>query len=416
MFSKLLKNDYLLNLLNKIYTIFIGLLSSVFLTRYLGVIYKGNYTYIIQVVLVFTIILNLGIHQSYSYFYRKYSGDVFSKYVNLYTFQFLLNTMLAVALSILVNNKLYFYALILLPFSVMNRQMQSTMAVENIRLKIKLHMFNVTVRMFSFVIMFLFAERSLLSPILITIGINTMSITIYLYFSKVIPRPLSNDFVFIKEVLTFSWLPMLTALLITFNYSVDIFFLKHMGIAVELGLYSTAVGIVNYFWLIPDSFKEVLVSRIARSHSTKSTVLAIKVSVTTVIIVIIAFIFLGQFAINLLYGAEFADSYNVTLLLSLGAISMVFYKMIGVVFLSEGKRWFYFLALLISVLANIISNIITIPLYGMYGAALSSIISYSICGISFLVYFIWDKKLNVLDVILLKSSEIKQFKNALKRR
>jgi Na+-driven multidrug efflux pump len=88
--------------------------------------------------------------------------------------------------------------------------------------------------------------------------------------------------------------------------------------------------------------------------------------------------------------------------------------MIGVVFLSEGKRLFYFLTLLISVLINIISNVITIPLYGMYGAAFSSVISYSICGLAFLIYFIRVKKVNFLDIILLKPYEIKQLKNNLK--
>ncbi len=416
MLSKVLTNDYSLNLINKIYTVIIGLLSSAFLTRYLGVIYKGDYSYITQIVLVLTIILNLGIHQSYSYFFRKNNGGILEKYVNIYIFQFIIHALIAIVLGSIINNKLYFYVIILLPFSVINQQMESTMAVENIRLKIKLHMFNVTIRMISFAVMFFMMEKSLLLPILLTIGINSISIIIYLYYSKVMPKPLNNNFIFVKEILEFSWLPMLTALLITFNYSVDIFFLKHMGTSIELGLYATAVGIVNYFWLIPDSFKEVLVSRVARTYSNDSTLLAIKISLISVVIVIIGFLFFGKFAINLMYGSEFTDAYRVTLILALGAVSMVFYKMIGVVFLSEGKRWFYFLSLLISVLVNIISNIITIPLYGMYGAAFSSIVSYSICGFSFLVYFVRDKKLNILDVIFLKPSEIVQFKNIIKRR
>ena len=54
---------------------------------------------------------------------------------------------------------------------------------------------------------------------------------------------------------------------------------------------------------------------------------------------------------------------------------MVFYKMIGVVLLAEGNVGFTF-SLFISVLANIIANIVTIPILGMYGALLSSVISY----------------------------------------
>src|SRR5690606_4782847 len=147
---------------------------------------------------------------------------------------------------------------------------------ENIRLGIKLQIFNATIKMISFAIIFFFAESSLLLPVLITAGINIVSVVLYLYFLRVFPKPTIN-FSFLHEILKFSWLPMLTALLITFNYSIDIFLLKHMGSAVELGLYATAVGIVTYFWLVPDAFKEVLVSRVARSHSIQSTILSIKI-------------------------------------------------------------------------------------------------------------------------------------------
>lgn len=114
----------------------------------------------------------------------------------------------------------------------------------------------------------------------------------------------------------------------------------------------------------------------------------------------------GKLILHSLYGVEFVDAFKVTLLLSLGSISMVYYKMIGVVLLSEGKRWIYFIVLLMSVTANTIGNLKLIPLYGMYGAALSSIISYSICGISLLIYFCWDNKMPLKEMVMIKKSEI----------
>ncbi|WP_085990890.1 polysaccharide biosynthesis C-terminal domain-containing protein [Oceanobacillus senegalensis] len=417
MISKLLSNDYSLSLINKIYSMLLGLLSSIFLTRYLGVVYKGDYAYITQLVAVLTIVFGLGLNQSYSFFRRKKPNGTFEKYVNFYFSQLIIHTLLAIILGFLLSNSLLFiYVCILLPFSVLKQQMASTVTIENIRLGIKLQMFNASVRMFSFLILFLFAESSLLLPVLITVGINIISVFIYIYFLRVIPRPLNTNFTFMKEVIKFSWLPMLTSLLITFNYSIDIFFLKSMGTQIELGLYATAAGIINYFWLIPDSFKEVLASRVARKYSTKSTILTIKISVFSVFMVILAFIFFGKFAIELMYGSEFVNSYKVTIILSFGAISMVFYKMIGVVLLAEGKRWIYFIVLLISVILNIIANILTIPTLGMYGAAISSVASYSICGISFLAYYMWDKKIKIKELISITVSDIKLIGNALKRR
>ncbi|MGP9043564.1 lipid II flippase MurJ [Cytobacillus kochii] len=416
MLSKLLNNDYSLNLINKVYTVIMGLISSIFLTRYLGVIYKGDYAYITQIVLVVAIILNLGIHQSYSFFYRKNVSNIFSKYVNIYSLQFTVHILIGLIVGILFNDLLYIYICMMVPFSVFAQQMESTMAVENIRLKIKLHMVNVTLRMIISVFMYFTLESNLLYPVLLTIGVNFITIAVYLYFSKLTPNPSNNDFILVKEVLAFSWLPMLTALLITFNYSIDILFLKHMGTPYQLGIYSTAVGLINYFWLIPDAFKEVLVSRVARSHSIKSIILSIKASLLSTIIIIIAFFILGEYAINIMYGTQFSKTYEVTLLLSMGAVSMIFYKMIGTLFLAEGKRWFYFLSLLISVIVNVIANIFTIPKFGMYGAAISSVISYSLCGLSFLIYFLWQKKLNIFEVILILPTEIKQLIDVVRKR
>lgn len=416
MSKNIIKNDYSLNLINKIYTILLGLLSSAFSTRYLGIELKGEYSYITQIVLVLTIIFNLGIHQSYSYFYKKSNGSVFEKYISIYLYQFIYHSILAILLIILLKKTFYIYAIIMLPFSVIYQQIESTMAVENIRLKIKLHMFNATIRMISFFFMFLYLETSLFPPVLLTIIINIISVLVYLFFSKCNYKNIKKDKVFTKKVISYSWIPMLTALLITLNYSVDVFFLKHLGTSIELGLYSTAVGIVNYFWLIPDSFKEVLLSKIARDYSIKSTMFAIKISVFSVIIIIMFFIIFGKFAISLLYGTDFLNAYLVTIILSFGAVSMVYYKMIGVILLSEGKRWIYFFSLLISVIINVISNIILIPIFGMYGAACSSVLSYSICGFSFLLYFIREKSVKVSNMFLFEKSEISIFFNKINRK
>jgi O-antigen/teichoic acid export membrane protein len=415
MLFKLFRNDYSLNIINKIYTVVIGLLSSVFLTRYLGVIYRGDFSYIIQIVLIFSIILNFGVNQSYSYFYKKYNGKVFNKFLNLYVFQFLTQLIISIVLGILFRNYIYFYVCMMVPFNVFSQQMESTMAVENIRLKIKLNLVNVTIKMLAYGLMFLFLDGNLLYPVLITIGINITTVIIYMYFSNALPIPPKTNFSFMREVLIYSWLPMVTSLLLTFNYSIDILLLKHMGSAVELGLYSTAVGIINYFWLLPDAFKEVLVSRVARTSSLKSTILSIKLSIYSLLMMILLFFLLGRLAIEVLYGSEFSNAYLVTLLLSFGALSMVFFKIIGVVFLSEGKRWFFFFTLFISVIINILANCATIPKFGMYGAAFSTLISYTICGVAFLFYFLKVKNIKFYELVIISSSEMGQLKKIIGR-
>jgi O-antigen/teichoic acid export membrane protein len=408
--KRILKNDYLLNSFNKLYAIIIGVFSTAFITRYLGVYLKGEYSYLLQIVNVSVLILNFGIYQSYSYNYRKNIKNLFSKYTSIFLIQFIIYFVISVFIMIVMENRLYTLVFLLIPFNVLKLQMENIMIVENIRVKIKMNMFNMTFTMLMFAALFLFAKQDLIFPILIIIIVNLITVIVYLKSMRHVPKITDFSFEHFKSTFKFGYLPMITTLLVTLNYSVDIFFLRNISGSAEVGLYATAAGIVNYLWLIPDTFKDVLFSRVARKKSEESVKLSIKLSLISVVIAIISFVFLGKFIINTLYGIDFVEAYTVTIILFFGAISMIFFKIFGTVFLSEGKRWFFFIALSISVTINVILNIFLIPIYGMYGASIASVFSYSICGLSFLIYYARNKNLSMKELIFLNKKDLHYLK------
>ncbi|WP_404354093.1 polysaccharide biosynthesis C-terminal domain-containing protein [Exiguobacterium aurantiacum] len=415
MLKSVLDNDFVLNLLNKIYVVLIGLGSSILLARYLGVESRGDYSYIIQIVSIVTIVLNIGMHQSYSYFYRQDKNNIFQKYASIFISQFLLNIVLALGLIVYTNNYILVYILLLIPFSVLAQQLESIMTVENIRKKIKV---NYVINFLKFVFLsflLIINEKTLMYPILILIGLYVVTFFFYLKSLKISNLVTMFNIGFLAKVISFGWVPMLTALLISLNYSVDIILLKHLSSSYNLGIYSIAAGLITYFWLVPDSFKEVLVSRVARNESLHSTLLSIKVSFLFLFIVITSFALVGDFAVTLMYGKEYSESYEVTLILSLGTFSMIFYKMFGVILLAEGKRYIYFFNLLVSVLLNIVLNFMLIPKFGMYGAAISTVFSYNVCGILFLSYFIKAKGILLKEVLFFSKSDIEQLRKSIRR-
>lgn len=415
MIRKLFSNDYSLNLFNKVITIIMGLFSSVFLTRYLGVELRGEYGYITQIVSILSIFLNLGLHQSYSYYYKKSEDKIklFNDYINIYILQFILYLISSLILSFFLENKLFVLSILLVPSTVLLIAMEATMAVENIRLKIKVHIYSLTLKTVCFMIIYFFLDTSLFIPILIIIITNIINAILYLFYYKIKPNIFNVDFIFLKTVINFSWIPMLTSLLVTLNYNVDIFFLEYAGDYIELGLYSTAVGIINYIWIIPDAFKEVLVSRVTRTDSNTPTIFAAKISFYAVLTTILGFFLFGELFIKILYGESFVDSYLVTVILSLGSISMLYYKIIGVQFLAEGKRYFYFFTLFFSVILNVVLNYFLIPNYGMYGAAITSILSYTVCGGTFLFYFTKVKQVKILEFFVFNENEVIMLKKIL---
>ena len=402
MLKKYLKSNYFLNVANKIYTCLVGIITTAFITRYLGLGLKGEYAYILQIVNLLMLVLDLGINQSYSYFYKSNSGNVLKFYLDLYIVQLLIYSLICFPLAgVFHHDETLAGVLILIPLSVMCRQLESTMAVENIRLKIIMHMVNATLKLV-LAATFFYSKNIIgvhvILAVLITFSVDLLTIIIYVIALHCKPS-VRLDFGFVKRVLAYSWLPMLSAVLVTINYSVDVFFLKHANIPIQLSLYTTAAGIINYIWLIPDAFKEVLISKVARTDEVKPVNKALQMSLLCILIVGFGFVLLGRSFIMLLYGADFIESYNITLILIIGCLSMVFFKIIGVLMLAEGRRVFFFMTLLISAVLNIIGNVISIPKFGMYGAAWCSVISYTICGFIFIVYYIKLKNVRTIDIL-----------------
>ena len=63
----LFKNDYTLSIFDKVFSIIAGVISSGFYVRYLGLEYKGIYSYINEIATIIALIINWGIYQSYPY-------------------------------------------------------------------------------------------------------------------------------------------------------------------------------------------------------------------------------------------------------------------------------------------------------------------------------------------------------------
>ena len=121
-------------------------------------------------------------------------------------------------------------------------------------------------------------------------------------------------------------------------------------------------------------------------------------------------ILFGKMFIKMLYGNEYISSYNVTCLIFMGIPSMILYKLIGPLFIAKGKQRFYFYVLLSSVISNIVLNFLLIPIWGKEGAAIASIISYSISGIPFYIRFINEYNIRWYQPLIIEKNDVKKIK------
>lgn len=409
-------NDYVLNVISKVSTIMIGFLTSMFSARYLGVINKGVYSYISKIAGIGVIVGNLGLYQSYSFNYKKFGKDTLKKYSDLFFMQFVFYMLIALAVAFFAKEKTIILAALLIPFDVLKRQYENVVLIENMRLRMFLHIFNQVLMTVAYALLFFFAESDVTFIVVLTILVDAFTVAFYLVRLRYLPKIWKADFRFFKSILKFGWLPMFSMLLTTINYSVDIFFLKALGTAEELGQYSFAVTIINYVWMLPDAFKEVLFSKSAKKFDKENIKLSTRISLLSMLCCLIGFSLIGKPFINIVYGAEYVMSYEVVLILIIGAFPMALFKLLGVVLVSQGKRGMHFVSLAVSAVINIVVNIFAIPVWGMYGAAWASVISYSVCGTVLTVYFCKFFKFKITELIIPSLKDIKEMILSFKRK
>lgn len=414
--SKFKKNDYLLNVISKVSTMFIGFLSSMFSARYLGVVNKGIYNYISKISGIGVIVGNMGLYQSYSFNYKKLGKNTLKKYSDLFFLQFLIYLAISVAAVFFIKNRNIVLAALLIPFDVLKRQYENVVLIENMRLRMFLHVFNQILLTVSYAALFFFADSNVVYIIVLTIFVDAFTVGFYLVKLRYLPKIWQADFRFLKEIIGFGFIPMISLLLTTINYSIDVFFLKGLGTPEELGYYSFAVTIIHYVWMLPDAFKEVLFSKSAKKFDKENIKLSTQISLLSMVCCLVGFTVFGKFLTRLVYGAEYLPSYGVVLVLIIGAFPMALFKLLGVVLVSQGKRGIHLITLAISAAINIVLNILTIPQWGMYGAAWASVASYTVCGTVLTVYFCKLFDFRITELLIPSPKTVKSILSKLRKK
>ncbi|MTV91620.1 hypothetical protein GM544_14545, partial [Streptococcus pneumoniae] len=85
------------------------------------------------------------------------------------------------------------------------------------------------------------------------------------------------------------------------------------------------------------------------------------------ILLIIGFLSFGEFAITLLYGSSYIKAFPITLVIFLGSLSMIFFKILQPIYISQGKQSVAIKILSVSALINISLNWYLIPNYQITG-------------------------------------------------
>ena len=430
MIGKFTKN-ILITFGTRVFQLILGIGSSVIIARMLGPQGRGIYSLAILLPGLLAVFTNLGIGPA-SVFYigkKKYSPkEVFGTNIIFAGLISIFTIIIGLIIVFFFSDKLFpgvpkeclFLALSVIPLHFF-----SSFSV-NILLglqKIKKYNFIQLIQNFIFLFLIVIFLLGLRFGVKAVITANILSAFVgctVLFFQT---KKETNGIVFslnreiLRDFFSYGSKVYLGNILGFLHYRIDMFMVNIFLNPVAVGFYSIAVTLAEKIWLISESTATVLFPRVSSETNEESlNKFTPSVCRNTLFITTLSAIFLfliGRWLIILLYSKEFSDSVLPFQILLIGSITISGWRILANDLYGRGKPLLNSYITGISVIINIILNIIFIPKFGISGASWATAISYTVALIMITIVYSRISGNRIVDIIFIKKSDLRYYKNFL---
>ncbi len=419
MFSKIKKvitNPYVFSVVSKIFGVLVGFLFTVFQARFLGAEIKGQIATVNSIVAITTIVFAFGVYQAYPYFKRNSDVDILPIFMKIaLLFLGVYAVIATAAIAFLDLSAKYIAVLVITPLLVYDGIVSYVTLVEEPN---KRHITDMVVmlgELILMVVLWLTSEPSFLLGAVIIAAKDVIKAVVFTYWwRKRIFVKTESVWKWTPKLIRFGFFPMLAVLMSTLNYRVGVLMMDGKVADAAIGVYSVGVLIVERIWLVPDAMKGVMVSNLAKGKDAREAAFVVRVCNTVCMLIALGIVLLGKPFIHFMFGAEYAEAYNVILILLVGVFAMIYYRTIAAYNIAIGKQAISFALLSVSVVSNVVANWFLIPVHGIYGAGFASVISYVICSVLFVIYFCHSTKIPVWDMLFIRRADCKKIMKKMK--
>ncbi|SDJ86099.1 MATE family efflux transporter [Natronincola ferrireducens] len=405
--SKVLSNDYMFSIAAKIFVILSGVIYSSLFSRYFGPTLRGESAVIINFVSLASVFLGFGMYQTYPIFRKeKKEFPIYftSNMITVFIAYLAVSIFIIVNFDISTNIKI---AALITPLTILIKQINYVVLIERPKKRninsILIGLTDIIIVIF-FIVLFKSNYFFMISFLIVK---EILHLIISLVNLEISIFKLKPQFKGIPRFFKFGIIPMITVSLMTINYRVDILMLNGVVLSSSIGIYAIGVNLAELIWLVPNALKDILLSKLTKGSKDSEVAYVIRHSLFFAIISLVGISAFGKYIILILYGTEFLESYNITIIMQIGIIGMIFYKMIYAYNIANGYRVNSLIMLSFAATSNIILNYVMIPIYGIYGAAISSVVSYNMCGIAFLIYFHYKSNIAYKEILFITKKDLK---------
>lgn len=404
------KNVYLVSIVTRVLMVGIGFLYSVLLARYLGSELRGQLSYINTITAITVIVFSFGMHQAYPYYKKQKTSGIESTYTHICLIVFMLYLLLAFCLVMLLRvwgiDRRVMIAILLTPLLTFSKLITYQVMIENPNRKNLWEIVCEIAEVIALLFLLLFCKRALVYALLVIVGKNIMACSYYLRYLHADLRIRASDFSMLKKFAAFGFLPMISLLMNNLNYRIDVLMLGSAVSDQSIGVYAVGIQIAEKVWLISEAMRDVLFSKLIKGKDAEEVNKVIRICFAISALVDLCIIALGKPFIAICYGAEYVNAYYPLVIVLFGTLVMVFYKIIQAYNVVHKKQNINFVFLAISVVVNVVMNLLLIPVLEVNGAAVASLISYAICATLFLLEYMHTTRSSLRDVVLLKKEDI----------
>lgn len=239
--------------------------------------------------------------------------------------------------------------------------------------------------LFSVIYVYPFGVKGALWALLLSTCIKTFLLVV----------PAIKNFVFeimpwslVSKIFLYGLGAFISNLFLTGVFRIDVFFLSHYVLINQIGIYSVAVNVSELLLLIPNALGVVLfphLSGMGKDEQLQTMGQIGRLSFIlglsgTLVLLILSYPF-----ILVIFGRDFINAFIPLLCLLPGLMAMTLNYSYSNFFSSSGQPYIVALSFGIGLVVNIILNLIFVPQYGIFAAAINSSVTYAIITMCFII-------------------------------
>ena len=386
----------------RISSMIVSFFVVVYVIRFLGPSQYGLLSYAVSFVGMFGILASLGI-DSILYrdlvkypekrdqilgtaFYLKMAGAAASIIITLFASYFLGDDFYTSFIIFLIAAPLIFQS-----FNVISSYFQSLVRA---KLPILIIFFtNLFLSLLKIILVLLSAGLSYFAFVYLLEGVLLAAGFIFIYNrAKLSLFDWKFDFNLAKDLLKNSW-PLAFASVFTIIYvRIDQVLIKHLMDQSAVGIYDVGVRISEIWHFVPAIIAASLFPAIINAKKVSQDLYNARLSklyslmIYSSFIIIVPLFVLSGYIINLLFGSQFTEAANVVRIYAWAGIAVSIGTVASYYLLNENYVKLALFSSIVGMSSNVLLNIVFIPIYGISGAALATLISYALVPAS-LVFF-----------------------------